>query len=174
MADRCFFQPPTKNKQIIEKTYGALFNNYYQERMADKATVLFQKFKELNRALNSLIYNNLMTLYMKLGQPEKVFFYFQELKYAVITPDRATFKVNDIDSVEIVREMKNCAHHVLDWTTYCNLAIIYNSSGLFEKSAYVLKKAEEIMNGGDQTSYHFLVSLCAGTVILANTCRHCN
>ena len=56
----------------LERTYGALFNCYCSEKMLGKALALYEKMKELGFASNNLLHNNLMGLYMKLEQPEKV------------------------------------------------------------------------------------------------------
>lgn len=175
MAERYFSSLPEPAKN--QKTYGSLLNSYCQEKMEDEAIALFDKLKELNFS-STLAYNNIMTLYLKLGQLEKVLAYFEEMKAADISPDTITLGLlitcygsrNDIASVErVMEEMKAQVH--LTWNTYCNLASCYNSAGLYKKTETALKKAEEVMNRRDRTPYNSLISLYAGAGNLADTVR---
>ncbi|ONK67604.1 uncharacterized protein A4U43_C05F1810 [Asparagus officinalis] len=68
-AEDYFFNLPKSTKN--QKTFSALLSSYCQEKMADKALALYEEMKELNFATSTLVSTNLMTLYMKLGQPEK-------------------------------------------------------------------------------------------------------
>ena len=145
--------------------------------MLEKALALYDKMKELNFASSTLVCNNIMTLYLKLGQHEKVAAHFQEMKASKIYPDRITYGIlmssyaskNDIGSIErIVEEMKRVG---FDWSMWCNIAGYYNSAGLYEKAESVLKKAEKMMPHGDRDAYHFLLTLYAGAGNLAEVER---
>lgn len=168
MAEEYFYSIPpiAKNHQ----TYGALLSCYCSEKLKDKAIAIYEKMKELDLASSTLAYNNVMSLYMKSGQPEEVKRLFDEMKATKTFPDKCSYKIliesyallNDIDSIErIVQEMegKEGAWH---WSLYCHLAAIYNSSMLFEKAKISLKKAELMMNGRDSSPFPFLISLYAG------------
>lgn len=177
MAEEYFSSLPDLAKD--QKTYGALLNSYIQEKIANKATALYEKMKELNFASTTLVQNNLMTLYMKLGQPEKVIELFQEMKENGLSPDNFTYSIlmnsyaalNDINSVErVVEEMKE-GGITLDWSIYSNLAAHYNSVGLFQKAESALKKLEEVIDKLDCTAFHCLISLYAGAGNLAEASR---
>lgn len=167
--------PPAKN----QLTYGTLLNCYCKELMTEKALALFDKMSELKFTSNSLPFNNLMSMYMKLGQPEKVPSVVEEMKRRNISPCKHTYilsmqscaSLNDIDGVErIVEEMSNNGEDKFTWTTYSNLAAIYVKAGLFEKAELALKKLEE-MNPREREAYHFLISLYAGTSNLGEVIR---
>lgn len=168
MAEDYFSNLPEPAKN--QKTYAALLCGYCQVKMVDKALELYEKMKKLNLASTALVSNNIMTLYLKLGQPEKVITHFQEMKAASISPDRVTYglivnsytSLNDIESAErVIKEMNEGGQVTPDWTIYCSLAAFYNASGLFHKSKSVLKKAEVVMNRQDRAPYEYLISLYA-------------
>ncbi|KAJ6794328.1 pentatricopeptide repeat-containing protein, mitochondrial-like [Iris pallida] len=176
-SERYFSSLPEPAKN--QKTYGALFNVYCQEKMADKVISLHEKMKELNLASSTLVSNNLMTLHMKLGHPEKVPEHFEEMKAANISPDKVTYgllmnsyaSMKDIESVErVVEEMKG-GQVAMDWSTYCNLAFYYNSAGLFEKADSALKSAERVMKRHDRDPYDHLLTLYAAAGNLAEVNR---
>ncbi|KAL5221458.1 hypothetical protein ABZP36_026171 [Zizania latifolia] len=58
---------PVKN----HRTYGALLNCYCSAKMEEKATDVYRKMDELGISSSTLPINNLMSLYMKLGQHKK-------------------------------------------------------------------------------------------------------
>ena len=64
-AENYFNDLPLQAKNKF--TYGALLNCYCKENMEDKALALFEMINESN-CVTKLAFNNLMTLYMKLGQ----------------------------------------------------------------------------------------------------------
>jgi pentatricopeptide repeat protein len=55
---------PAKN----HRTYGALLNCYCSSKKEEKATDIYRKMDELGISSSTLPINNLMSLYMKLGQ----------------------------------------------------------------------------------------------------------
>jgi pentatricopeptide repeat protein len=157
--------PPTAKDRL---TYGALLNCYCKELMEDKALALFKKMGELNFLSSELAFNNLMSLYMRLNQPEKVPPLVQEMKRRSIPPTIFTYNIwmnsyaslNDIEGVErVMREDESKC----DWTKYSNLAAIYVKAHLFEKAESALKKLEEVMKPPKSKAYHYMISLYAGT-----------
>lgn len=169
-AEDYFSKLPEAAKQ--ERTYGALFNCYCTEKMLDKALALHQKMKDLGFTSNNLLHNNLMGLYMKLDQPEKVPVILQEMKANNLVPDNVTYCIvmrsyaamDDIDSVEgVIHEMEEDEEVVIQWNTYSTLASIYISAGHFEKAELALKKLEGLIDSRDQEPFHFLISLYAST-----------
>uniref|UniRef100_A0A0A9CPX3 Pentacotripeptide-repeat region of PRORP domain-containing protein n=1 Tax=Arundo donax TaxID=35708 RepID=A0A0A9CPX3_ARUDO len=77
---------PAKN----HRTYGALLNCYCSAKMEEKATDLYRKMDGLGISSSTLPINNLMTLYMKLGQHSKVDSLFEEMKVKNVKPDSLT------------------------------------------------------------------------------------
>lgn len=160
--------PPAKNRL----TYGALLNCYCKETMEDKALALFKKLDEWRFVSNSLPFNNLMSLYMRMGKPEKVPPLVQEMKRRNIYLCTFTYNIwmqsyacfNDIEGVErVLEEMKKEDQDKFRWTTYSNLASIYVKAELFEKADLALKKLEEETKPQGRQAYHFLISLYAGS-----------
>ncbi|XP_006349176.1 pentatricopeptide repeat-containing protein At1g02370, mitochondrial [Solanum tuberosum] len=153
-----------------QSTYGALLNCYCVEKMADKALSFFEKMDQLKFTNKSLAFNNLMSLYMRLGQPEKVAPLVQEMKSRKVP--LCTFSYNiwmnsyscldDIEGVErVFEELKQENAKECDWTTYSNLAVAYVKAGHNEKAELALKKLEEEMGPRNRQAYHYLISLHA-------------
>lgn len=75
--------------------------------MTDKALALFKKMDEMNIASTSVAFNNLMSLYMRLGQPEKVPPLIEEMRHRNIPLDTFSYNIlmhsysclNDIEAV---------------------------------------------------------------------------
>lgn len=159
--------PRAKNKY----TYGALLNCYCKELMADKALALFDKMNELGY-VTSLAFTNLMSLFMRLGQPQKVPQLVHDMKQRKIPMTSFTYYVwmnscaslNDLDGVErIYEEMRREDEDKIDWKTYSNLAAIYVKAGQFGKAELLLRKMEQVVKPHDREAYHCLLSLYAGT-----------
>ncbi|KAJ4847666.1 hypothetical protein Tsubulata_046917 [Turnera subulata] len=168
-AENYFTGLPSDAKN--ELTYGALLNSYCKELMTDKALAHFKKMDELKYLSRSLPFNNLMTLYLRLGQPEKVEAVVSEMKQRNVGLCSFSYNLwlqsygslNDIEGVErVLDEMKKGHKDTFDWTTYSNLATIYVKVGLVEKAESALKLLEEKMGHPDRLAYHFLISLYAG------------
>ncbi|MED6122204.1 hypothetical protein PIB30_037636 [Stylosanthes scabra] len=152
-------------------TYGALLNCYCKELMTEKALAHFGKMDELHYVTN-LALNNLMTLFMRLGQPEKVPQQVEDMKQRKIPLNEFTYHIwmnslgnlNDIDGVErVFDEMKRENSDKIDWHTYCNLASIYVKAKQFEKAESMLKMLEEKAKPSMRDAYHFMLYLYAGT-----------
>ncbi|KAL7205396.1 hypothetical protein ACSBR2_018360 [Camellia fascicularis] len=154
------------------KTYGALLSTYCKEKMLDKAIELFEKMKELSFT-SALNYNNMMSLYLNLGQPEKVPFLVKEMEEMNIVADKYTYNqlmnsyasLNDVNAVEEVLEMMKTKMVIPDRFTYGNLATIYVNAGLIDKANDVLQKLEDedMLNGLDRETFHTLITLYART-----------
>lgn len=157
----------TKN----QSTYGSLLNCYCVEREEEKAKAHFENMVDLNHVSNSLPFNNLMAMYLRLGQPEKVPALVVAMKQKNITPCDITYSMwiqscgslNNLDGVEkILDEMKAEGEGISSWDTFANLAAIYIKVGLYDKAEEALKSLENKMNPHIRDSYHFLISLYAG------------
>ncbi|XP_038896402.1 pentatricopeptide repeat-containing protein At1g02370, mitochondrial-like [Benincasa hispida] len=178
-AENYFYDLSSSAKNRL--TYGALLNCYCKEMMEEKALSLSKEIDELKFASN-LSFNNLMTMYMRMDQPEKVLPLIGEMKQRGIFLSTYTYNVwmnscvalNDIGKVdEILEEMKNEDRNKFDWTTFSNLAAIYVKVGQFEKAELALKKVEEEIKSNKQNrlAYHFLISLYASTSNLSEVNR---
>lgn len=162
-----YFQnlPPTSKD---ESTYGALLSCYCKHVMEDKALALFKKMEELNFLSCGSPFNNLMALYMRMNQPEKVPPLVQEMKKRSIHLSTLTYNIlmnsyaslNDIEAVErVMRENESESN----WTKYSNLAAIYIKASLFEKAEIALRKLEEVMKNPKREAYHYMITMYAST-----------
>ncbi|PON72371.1 Tetratricopeptide-like helical domain containing protein, partial [Trema orientale] len=115
--------PLSKNKY----TYGTLLNCYCMGTMEHKALELFEKMDQMGFVSNSLPFTSIMSMYMKLGKPEKSYASFND----IVGVERV------LDEIEKVDEDKS------DWTIYSNLVAIYVKAGPFEKAKIALGKLEE-------------------------------
>ncbi|KAL0547206.1 hypothetical protein IC582_017134 [Cucumis melo] len=178
-AEKYFYDLPPSAKNRC--TYGALLNCYCKEMMEEKASTLFKKMDEL-KFVTSLAFNNLMTMYMRMDQPEKVPPLIGEMKQRGFYLTTFTYNVwmnscaslNDIGKVEeILEEMKMEDSNKLDWTTFSNLASFYVKAGQLEKAELALKKVEEEIKSDkkDRLAYHCLISLYASTSNLSEVNR---
>lgn len=168
--------PSAKNRF----TYGALLNCYCKEKETDKALALFKKMDDMSIASASLNFNNLMSLRMRLGQPEKVPPLIQEMKQRNIPLSTFSYNIlmhsysclDDIEGVErVFGDMQKENEQVCDWTTYSNLAAAYVKAGLHDKAELALTRLEEEMGPRNRFAYHCLISLYAGTSNLGEVHR---
>ncbi|CAA7056202.1 unnamed protein product [Microthlaspi erraticum] len=162
--------PSAKNHQ---STYGALMNCYCVELKEDKAKAHFDRMDELKFVNNSLPFNNMMSMYMRMRQPEKVPLLVDAMKQREISPCGITYSIwmqscgslNDLEGLDkVIDEMgrDSEAEAKTTWNTFSNLAAIYTKAGLFDKAESALKSMEEKMNPNNRDSHHFLISLYAG------------
>lgn len=155
----------------VHCVYGALLNCYCREKMTDKALDLFAKMLKEKMIASTLPFNNLMSMYITSGQPEKVIVLGEEMKMLNIRPDTCTYNLlmnsyahlNNIEGVErVFEEMKLENGKECNWTSYSNLANIYIKAGYQEKAKLALQNVEKEMDSHDREAYHFLISLYAG------------
>ncbi|GAB2299098.1 hypothetical protein Dimus_033170 [Dionaea muscipula] len=149
-------------------TYGALLHSYCKELMVDKAVALFKEMDKLN-LVSPLALNNLMTMSLKLGQPEKLPSLVQEMKdrnfpatdFSRALLMQACSMMNDIEGVE--RVFNEVSKKKCDWTIYSNLATAYFKAGLFEKADSALKQLEELLEKEKcvRSAYFFLITFHA-------------
>lgn len=160
--------PSAKNHQ---STYGALMNCYCVELKEDKAKSHFEKMDELKFVNSSLPFNNMMSMYMRMGLPEKVPVLVDAMKQREIPPCGITYSIwmqscgslNDLEGLDkVIDEMGRDSEAKTTWNTFSNLAAIYTKAGLFDKAESALKSMEEKMNPNNRDSHHFLISLYAG------------
>ena len=163
-AEEYFWSLPDKSK----KTYSSLLNCYGEHRMASKGLELYEKMKVMDIVPNTLLYNNLMTLYQKAGQPEKIPSTFEEMRESGITANSFTYfslvesyvTMNDLEAAEkVLEELQKVAP--VHWSLYTLMANSYIKLELCEKAEVALKKAEEVMNKDELSSWYFLLSIYA-------------
>ena len=68
-------------------------NSYCKEKMGDEALALFGKMDEMGFASNYFAFNNLMSLYMRSGQPEKVSVLIEEMRKREIPLNKFGYNV---------------------------------------------------------------------------------
>jgi pentatricopeptide repeat protein len=155
-------------KDKTEKPYGALLNCYTRELLVDKALAHFQKMKKLGFLFSPLSYNNIMGLYTKLGQHEKVPSVIAEMKSNGVIPDNFSYRIcinsygtkADFFGMENTLEEMECEPQiVVDWNTYAVVASNYIKGDLREKAYSALQKAEAKIVKRDSDAYNHLISL---------------
>uniref|UniRef100_A0A1D1YZY6 Pentatricopeptide repeat-containing protein At4g01990, mitochondrial n=1 Tax=Anthurium amnicola TaxID=1678845 RepID=A0A1D1YZY6_9ARAE len=176
-AEKYFSRLSTSAKN--SDTYQALLSCYCTTKMKDEAIALFEKMKQLNYASSNFVYNNMMTLHMKLEQPEKVPALLQQMTAEKVAPDMITYSLvlnsyaslGDVEAVEqLIEVLKGQDADMLKWPLYGTLASFYISTGLVEKAESALKMLEKSMDVWNEECYRYLISLYSktGNLVEAN------
>ncbi|CAI9300426.1 unnamed protein product [Lactuca saligna] len=137
----------------------------------DKALALFKEIEAKNFT-TPLAFNNLMTMYMGLEQPEKVPPLVEEMKKRKINLSNFTYNIwmhscsllGDIEGVErVFEEITKEKKETCNWTTYSNIAAAYVKVGNHEKALSALKMLENEMGLGhpSREAFHFLITFFA-------------
>ncbi|KAL2934907.1 hypothetical protein RDABS01_018026 [Bienertia sinuspersici] len=185
--------PPNAKKG---STYGSLLNCYCSEKMTEKALALFEKMDEMNYANNNMAFTNLMCLYVKVNQPEKVPPLVEEMKRRNIPIGLVSYMTwiqsyacfNDLKGIErVMDEVKKQESVKNEWKLYSSFASAYIKAGQYAKADSSLKRVEEILdnlNNPDRIAYDHLISLYASVgdlksvttawVKLKSKCKGCN
>ncbi|KAG5525445.1 hypothetical protein RHGRI_031937 [Rhododendron griersonianum] len=148
------------------KTYGALLGWYCGEKMVDEATDLFERMKGLSFT-SACNYNMMMSLYLSIGEPEKVSLLAKEMEEAKIAADTCTYNkllrgfasLKDCDAADGVLERMGKDKVLPDWLTYAILASIYVEAGLIDKANAALQKLEDMENVRDCKAFDSLIEL---------------
>ncbi|XP_071729899.1 pentatricopeptide repeat-containing protein At5g09450, mitochondrial [Rutidosis leptorrhynchoides] len=170
-AERYFESLPPTAKTT--ESYTALLHSYAASKLTSKAEDLYEKMKISNLSFSALTYNELMTLYMSVGQVEKVSSVVKELKSQKVSPDIYTYnlwisscasalKIDEVRS--ILDEMNTCEHGANEiWAKYVNLVKIYLTSGqLVNSGLNSVVESEKGITQREWISYDFLIMLhCA-------------
>ncbi|KAK1395613.1 Pentatricopeptide repeat-containing protein [Heracleum sosnowskyi] len=152
-------------KEKDERTYGALLNCYTREGLVDKSLSLKQTMKEAGFVSSPLAYNNLMCLYSRTDQPEKVLDMLSEMKQNGISPNNFSYRFcinacgekSDFKSMEkLLAEMENQPQITMDWSTYSTAVNHYIIGDQKEKARVALKKLETLNK--DAIGYSHLIS----------------
>jgi pentatricopeptide repeat protein len=138
--------------------------------MEEKATNIYRRMDELGIPSSTLPINNLMSLYVKIGQHRKVTSLFEEMKVKNVKPDNLTCcllmssyaALNKIDTVgEVLKEMEE-KKVALGWSAYSTLASLYVNANMVEEAESALKKLESLIDvQAGRQPFDFLMSLYA-------------
>ncbi|KAL6850378.1 hypothetical protein ACP4OV_021005 [Aristida adscensionis] len=165
-AEEYFCSLPDELKSL--KTYSSLLNCYAEHKMADKGLELYEMMKAMNFGRYTLVFNNLLSLYLKTGQPEKIPNAFKEMQDSGIHADKFTYSLlmesyitmNDLGSAEkLLEELQKAT--LVHWSLYTRMAWSYIKLGQFGEAEVYLKKAEEVMDKAEMLPWHHLLSLHA-------------
>ncbi|KAF7843005.1 pentatricopeptide repeat-containing protein [Senna tora] len=169
-AERYFEGLPLSVKTT--ETYTALLHSYAAAKFTEKAEELYQRIKDSNLSFSALMYNEMMTLYMSVGEVEKVPLIVEDLKQHKVTPDIFTYNLwisscaatLNIDEVRrILDEMSSDAGSNESWRRYSDLANIYVSVGHLENAdSNSVVEAEKRTTQREWITYDFLVILYGG------------
>ncbi|KAB5516035.1 hypothetical protein DKX38_026683 [Salix brachista] len=172
-AERYFDSLPLAAKTT--ETYTALLHSYAAAKLIEGAEEFYKRIKGSNLSFTALMYNEMMTLYMSVGQLEKVSQVVEELKHQKVAPDIFTYNLwisscaaaLNIDQVRrILDEMSQDSGVNDDWKRYIKIANIYVTAGLLvnaESSITVaVVEAEKKITQREWITYDFLVILYAG------------
>lgn len=164
-----FFQRIPPSLKTAE-TYTALLHSFATTKRIAKAESLFEKLNESKITLSALSYNEMMTLYISVGQLEKVFVVVEKMKKKNVSPDLFTYNLwisscaagMDIEAVrEILEEMTHQAESDNSWMTYIKLTDIYINAGQLASAGNSLINVEEKNSERDWITYDFLIILHA-------------
>ncbi|KAL8145011.1 hypothetical protein AgCh_003288 [Apium graveolens] len=154
------------DKEKDERTYGALLNCHTREGHVDKSLLLMETMKEIGFASSPLAYNNLMCLYSRSDQPEKVLDMLSEMKQNGIPPNNFSYRFcikacgekSDFSGMEkLLAEMESQPQITMDWSTYSTAVNHYIIGDQKDKALAALKKLETIINK-DAIGYNHLIS----------------
>ncbi|KAK6945786.1 Pentatricopeptide repeat [Dillenia turbinata] len=169
-AERYFEGLPHTAKTT--ETYTVLLHSFAAAKMTDKAEDLYEQIKTLNLSFGALLYNEMMTLYMSVGQVEKVSAVVEDLKRQKIVPDLFTYNLwisscaaaLDIDGVrEVLSEMSQESGSNDDWERYMKLANIYiSTANLMNSDSNSVIETETGITQREWITYDFLIILYAG------------
>ncbi|KAG8082205.1 hypothetical protein GUJ93_ZPchr0014g47385 [Zizania palustris] len=165
-----FFEKLPASAQSLE-AYTALLHSYARSKMTDRAERLFERMKGAGLSMNVMVYNEMMTLYISVGELEKVSVVAEELKRQSVPPDFFTYNLRisasaasmDLDGFKgILDEMSKDRNSNEGWKLYQNLATIYVDAGQLVGSGNWLVEAEAKISQREWITYDFLVILHTG------------
>ncbi|KAK2405896.1 Tetratricopeptide repeat (TPR) superfamily protein [Trifolium repens] len=154
-----------------KRTYGALLNAYVHSRSKEKAESLLDVMRSKNYLIHSLPFNLMMTLYMNLGDYDKVDMMVSEMTEKNIQLDIYTYNIwlsscgsqESIEKMEqVFEQMSKDPTIIANWSTFSTMAAMYIKMEMFEKAHECLKKMEVRILGRDRIPFHYLLSLYGG------------
>ncbi|KAL8499578.1 hypothetical protein ACS0TY_019529 [Phlomoides rotata] len=90
-AERYFEGLPSSAK--TSEAYTALLHCYARSKLIEKAEDLYERLKGTYLSLDAITYNELMTLYMSVGQLGKVSLIVEDMKRQNVAPDLFTYNL---------------------------------------------------------------------------------
>ncbi|CAD6263527.1 unnamed protein product [Miscanthus lutarioriparius] len=165
-----FFEKLPPGAKSLE-AYTALLHSYGRSKMTDKAERLFERMKDANLSMDALVYNEMMTLYISVGELDKVEIIAEELKRQNVSPDLFTYNLRvsaaaasmDLEGFKgILDEMSKDPNSKEGWTLYRNLASVYVDASQLVVSGNSLVEAEAKISQREWITYDFLVILHTG------------
>ncbi|KQJ82889.1 pentatricopeptide repeat-containing protein At5g09450, mitochondrial [Brachypodium distachyon] len=168
-AEDFFEKLPSEAKSL--EAYTALLHSYARSKMTDKAERLFERMKDADLSIDVLVYNEMMTLYISVGELDKVPAVAEELKRQNVSPDLFTYNLRisasaasmDLEIFKgILDEMSKDPNSNEGWTLYRNLATIYVNASQLVSSGNSLVEAEAKISQREWITYDFLILLHTG------------
>ncbi|KAF9608217.1 hypothetical protein IFM89_008172, partial [Coptis chinensis] len=169
-AERYFEGLPLEVK--TGETYTSLLHSYAGSKMTERAENFFQRVQEENVSLNAMMYNEMMTLYMSVGQLEKVPSVIEDMKRRKVSPDLFTYNLwisacaanLDIDSVKSILDEMSCdPNSDGGWEIYRQLTSIYiNAGNLVNSDGTSVVETERKITQKESITYDFLIILYTG------------
>jgi pentatricopeptide repeat protein len=167
-----FFEKLPPGAKSLE-AYTALLHSYARSKMTDKAERLFERMKDADLSMNVLVYNEMMTLYISVGELDKVPVVAEELKRQNVSPDLFTYNLQtsaaaasmDLEGFKgILDEMSKDPNSNEGWALYRDPAAIYvDASQLVgSSSTNSMVEAEAKISQREWITYDFLVFLHTG------------
>lgn len=169
-----FFEKLPPGAKSLE-AYTALLHSYGQSKMTDRAERLFERMKDASLPMDALVYNEMMTLYISVGELGKVEAVAEELKRQNVSPDLFTYNLRasaaaasmDLEGFravldEMARDPKSSTEG--GWALYRDLASVYVDAGqlLGSVNSPPVEAGEARISQREWITYDFLVILHAG------------
>lgn len=170
-AERYFEGLNLASKTI--ETYTSLLHAFAGSKQTERAEALFQRIVESDSlTFGAITYNEMMTLYMSVGQVEKVHEVIDVLKRKKVSPDIFTYNLwlsscaaafNIDELTKILEEMRHDASSNEGWARYIDLTSIYiNSSRVANAESSSPVEAEKSISQREWITYDFLMILHTG------------
>ncbi|CAG7891381.1 unnamed protein product [Brassica rapa] len=170
-AERYFegLQPSSKTPE----TYTSLLHAYAASKQTERAEALFKRIIESDSlTFGAITYNEMMTLYMSVGEVEKVRDVIEVMKGRNVSPDIFTYNLwlsscaarFDIDELRrILEEMRREGGSNEGWARYIDLTSVYiNSSRLTNAESSSPVESEKSISQREWVTYDFLMILHTG------------
>lgn len=169
-AERYFEGLPSSVK--TSETYTALLHCYAGSKLVEKAEALYERMKEANLSLCAITFNELMTLYMSVGQLEKVSLIVKDMKSQNVAPDLFTYNlwVSSCAAALNIDEVRRILDAMIidsgsneSWIRYQKLAKVYiTSTQLVSSDSSSVVESEKGITQRELISYDFLIILYGG------------
>ncbi|KAF8052141.1 hypothetical protein N665_1597s0007 [Sinapis alba] len=160
------------------ETYTSLLHAYAASKQTERAEALFKRITESDSLLTfgAITYNEMMTLYMSVGEVEKVTEVIQVMKRKKVSLDiftynlwlsscAATFKIDELK--KILEGMRRDGGSDEGWSRYIDLTSIYIDSSRLSNAESSLpveseSESEKAITQREWVTYDFLMILHTG------------